>query len=95
MTVRLCAPTVLKLTFNVAVLVLPVPANVPVPNVVAPSIKVTVPVGLSPVVLAVRVTLWPILAVAKLLVRVVVVAVALTVTLDAVEVLAVSSASPA
>ena len=85
----------LKLTLSVAVLVVPVPARVPDPKVVAPSMKVTVPVGVKPAVLAVRVTLWPILAVAKLLVKVVVVAVALTVTLVAIEVLAVSSASPA
>ena len=47
----------LKVVVSVAVAVVPVPLNVPVPNVVVPSLKVTVPVGVKPVVLAVSVTL--------------------------------------
>ena len=53
----LCAPVVAKLVVNVALAVVPVPLNVPVPNVVVPSLKVTMPVGVKPVVVAVNMTL--------------------------------------
>ena len=49
-----------KLVVNVA---RPEPLSVPVPSVVAPSLKVTVPVGVTEpdtwVTVAVNVTLWP------------------------------------
>ena len=49
----------LKVVVSVAVAVVPVPVplNVPVPNVVVPSLKVTMPVGVKPVVVAVNMTL--------------------------------------
>ena len=78
-----------------AVLLLPVPDKVALPMVVVPSLKVTVPVGVKPVVVAVKVTLWPITAVVALVVKVVVVLALVTVTTLAVEVLAASLASPA
>ena len=44
---------------NVAVRPLPVPLSVPVLSVEAPSRKVTIPVGLIPLTVAVKVTLCP------------------------------------
>ena len=60
----LCAPVVAKLVVKAAVVVLPVPLNVPVPNVVVPSLKVTVPVGVKPATEAVNATLVPMAALA-------------------------------
>ena len=54
-------------------LVLAVPVKVAVPMVMAPSLKVTVPVGTLPLTLAVKVTLTPTTAVVALVVKVVVV----------------------
>ncbi len=53
-----CEPTASALVVSVA---LPVASNVPVPNVVEPSAKVTVPPGVPPedVTVAVTVTDWP------------------------------------
>lgn len=54
--VMLCAPVVLKLVVKLALAVLPVPLNVPVPKVAAPSLKVTVLVGVKPTTVALKVT---------------------------------------
>ena len=55
--VMLCAPVVLKLVVKLALAVLPAPLNVPAPKVAAPSLKVTVPVGVKPATVAVTMTL--------------------------------------
>ena len=57
-----CAPTARVEVVKVAVLIpLPLECSIPVPMLVDPSKKVTVPVGLGPVPLtvAVKVTAWP------------------------------------
>ena len=53
----LCAPVVVKLVVSVAVLLVPVPVVATVPMMVAPSLNTILPVGVSPVVVAVKVTL--------------------------------------
>jgi len=55
MAVILCAPMASALVLRLAVPL----ARVPVPNTVAPSLKVMLPVALEGVRLAVRVRLWP------------------------------------
>ena len=55
---------------------LPVPLKVPVPKVVAPDLKVTVPVGAEPVTVAVRTLVLPTFAGLVALLKTVVVAVA-------------------
>jgi hypothetical protein len=59
--VILCAPTLRNGVLNVAV---PTPPSVPIPRVVVPSLKVTVPVGVpapgdTGATVAVSVTDWP------------------------------------
>ena len=56
-TVIACAPAI---SAPIAKVATPAPFSVPVPNVVAPSLKVTVPVGVvpAPLTVAVKVTLW-------------------------------------
>jgi hypothetical protein len=104
--VTLCAPTDGKETLAVAVplafaVLLPaVPDTEPLPTDLPPSMKETVPVGATPLLCvateAVKVTDWPMGAVAALLVAVVVVVACVTVTATAgEEVLAVKLLSPA
>jgi hypothetical protein len=90
-----CAPSASVDVVNVAT---PAPFNVPVPSTVAPSIKVTVPVG-TPlpgfcVTVAVKVTLVPTFTFAALAIRVVDVCARLTVTTTAFDVLAALFVSP-
>ena len=66
-----------------------------VPKVVVPSLNTMLPVGVSPVVVAVNVTLWPTIAVVGFALSVLVVVTALIVMLLAVEVLVASLLSPA
>ena len=80
---------------KVAVSVLPVPVSVPVPSGVAPSLKVTIPVGFEPFTVAVNVTLCPDPDGLALLARVVAVAAWLTTWLRVLELLAPLPASPA
>ena len=75
----LAVPTAMAALAYVAVLVLPVPESVPVPRVVAPFLKVTVPVGAYPTTVAVNVTLAPDVEGFKLDATAVVVAILLTV----------------
>lgn len=77
--------------------VLPVPARVPVPKVVAPSLKVTVPVGAVPVTEAVKVMDVPNVEGFRLEATVVVVATAveLTTWLNAADVTVLLRVSPA
>ena len=74
----LCAPAVRVLVVHAAVRVLPLPVNATAEHAaidVAPSLKLTVPVGLAPVTVAVKVTLAPIVDGLEELESVVVVAV--------------------
>ena len=75
----------------------PLPLSVPVPSVVAPSLNVTVPLGVPApeVTVAVNVTLWPKTDGLAELVNAVVVLAALTTWVRMLEVLVVKSVSPA
>jgi hypothetical protein len=87
-----CAPTARELVVNVAK---PEPFNGPVPRVVAPSLNVTVPVGVPEpaVTAAVKVTGEPNVAGFALEVKVVVV-VCITFCVKTADVLVMSSVSP-
>lgn len=87
-----CAPTVSELVVNVAT---PEPFNVPVPRVVAPSLNVTVPVGVpeAAATVAVNVTGEPTVDGFALEVRVVVV-LCVTVCVKTADVLVTSSVAP-
>src|SRR2546422_5512796 len=74
----LCTPAVSVLVVHAAVRLLPLPANATAEHPaieVAPSLKLTVPVGLAPVTVAVKVTFVPTVDGFKELLSVVVVAV--------------------
>jgi len=89
-----CAPTVSVEVVKVATAVL---LSVPVPRVVAPSRKVTVPVGMPDVmevIVAVKVTAAPLDAEGAELSKTAVVAARATVSVTAGEVLAVKLESP-
>ena len=83
----------------VTIVALPVPSSVPVPTVVAPSLNVTVPVGIPApgdvaVTVAVRVTDWPKTVGFAEEVTVVEVLVLFTVCVRAAEVLVLKLPSP-
>ena len=80
---------------NVAVREFPVPLSVPVLSVEAPSRKVTIPVGLIPLTVAVKVTLWPMVEGLALLTTDVDVAATLITWLRALDVLVLLPVSPA
>src|SRR2546430_11946401 len=74
----LCVPAASVLVVHAAVRLLPLPANAAAEHPaidVAPSLKLTVPVGLAPVTVAVKVTFAPTVAGLEELMSVVVVAV--------------------
>ena len=66
----------------------------PVPKVMAPSMKVTVPVGVRPVTVAVKVVAWPAVTGLGVAVSVVLLLAVLTPRLIAAEVLPALFASP-
>ena len=77
-------PAARPLVLNVAVVTPPLVLKLPVPSVVEPSLKVTVPVGVpapgaTTATVAVRVTVWPSDGLAGEKVRAVVVAACLTI----------------
>lgn len=89
-----CAPTVSVEVVKVATAL---PLSVPVPRLVAPSRKVTVPVGVPEVlevIVAVKVTAAPLDAEGAELRRTAVVAARVTVSVTGAEVLAVKLESP-
>src|SRR5205807_3291232 len=90
--VMLCGPAVSAAVANVAWPEL----SVPVPSVVVPSLKVTVPVGVPPlpVTVAVNVTGWPAAEGLTLEVSVAVDATSVTVWVNAADALAANAASP-
>ena len=85
--------TLRALVAKLAVRVLPVPDSVPVPRVVVPSLKVMVPEGVTPVTVAVKVTAAPVVEGFRLEASVVVLADLVDVTVLAVEVLVLLTAS--
>ena len=89
--VTLCAPVVVKLWLKAATPEL----SVPVPKVVAPSLKVTVPVAVDGATVAVSAVLWPTAAGLTEDVSVVVLAATLIAWLNAVDVLVAYEVSPA
>jgi hypothetical protein len=92
----LCAPAVRVFVVHAAVRLLPLPVNATVEHAAidpAPSLKLTVPVGLAPVTIAVKVTFVPTVEGLEELVSVVVVAVppaVVTLTVSALALAAVT-----